>query len=368
LPLKPHNSKYEKTMQKLKQWGLPQFIIDKLEQNEINSSEIARVTAVHKERYIVEHEKGRMNAEITGNLRYSAESAEDFPTIGDWVKIVEMDDHNSIILEVFPRFSSLKRKASGKTIDLQMIAANIDAAFVCMSVDQNFNLNRLDRYLAICEEENITNIVLLTKSDLVSEDEIKSLLRQVNSRHSNIQVLPLSTYTKQGLDEYDKLFEAGKTYCFLGSSGVGKSTLVNELLESEKMKTSSVSTSNMKGRHTTSHRELFLLPGGSLVIDSPGMRELGMAGSERGIEAVFDQLSELSRGCRYNDCSHTSEPGCAVLQGIEEGVVSKETYQSYLKLRKEEAHFSEKEAEKRQKGKQFSKLVKEFYKIKKSSQ
>lgn len=355
-------------MQKLKQWGLPRFIEYKVNQNEIDSSEIARVTAVHKERYMIEKENGKANAEITGNLRYSAGSILDFPTVGDWVKVVEMDESNAIILEVFPRNNSLRRKASGKISSLQLIAANIDAAFVCMSLDQNFNLNRLDRYLAICMEEGIEAIILLTKSDLVSEEERNELISQVSSRHSNIQLMALSSQNKQGFDEYYSLFDETRTYCFLGSSGVGKSTLVNELLGSEEMKTSNVSKSNQKGRHTTSHRELFLLPNGSLVIDNPGMRELGMANSEGGIEAVFSQISDLTEECRYSDCSHTTEPGCAVLKGIEEGLISEEAYENYLKLRKEEAYFNEKEAEKRRKGKQFSKLVKEFYKIKKSNQ
>lgn len=355
-------------MQHIKQWGIPQHIINKVNQNELNSSEIARVTAVHKERYLIEREKGKANAEITGNLRYSAESSLNFPAVGDWVKVVQMDEKNAIILEVFPRKNTLKRKASGKASELQMIASNIDAAFVCMSIDQNFNLNRLDRYLAICSEEGIESIVLLTKSDLVSEDELKQLMSQVNDRHPNIQVLALSAQNHQGFDEYMELFEEAKTYCFLGSSGVGKSTLVNELLGTEEMKTSEVSDSNSKGRHTTSYRELFLLPNGSLVIDSPGMRELGMTHNERGIEAVFHQISELIAGCRYRDCTHTSEPECAVLNGLEEGIFSEEAYESYLKLRKEEAYFKVKEAEKRKKGKQFSKMVKEFYKIKKANQ
>jgi ribosome biogenesis GTPase len=355
-------------MQHIKQWGLPQNLENKINLKELDSSEVARVSAVHKERYVIEKENGKSQAEITGNLRFSAQSPMDFPAVGDWVKIVEMDANNAIILEVFKRANSLKRKASGKVNELQMIASNIDAAFICMSVDQNFNLNRIDRYLAICLEEAINAIVILTKSDLVSEKENESLKSQVSARHSNIQVLALSSQTKQGLNEYYDLFETGKTYCFLGSSGVGKSTLVNELLGSEEMKTSELSESNSKGRHTTSHRELFLLPNGSLVIDSPGMRELGMAQAETGIEAIFDQISELTSECRYNDCTHTSEPGCAVLIGIEEGVISEDAYESYLKLRREEAHYSEKEAEKRQKGKQFSKLVKTYYKMKKDNQ
>jgi len=360
--------KKQKTMQHIKQWGLPQYLQNRINQKELDSSEIARVSAVYKERYIIEKENGKAHAEITGNLRFSAQSAQDFPVVGDWVKMVEMDQNNAVILEIFPRTNSLKRKASGKTNDIQMIASNIDAAFICMSADQNFNLNRIDRYLAICTEEKIEAIMLLTKSDLVSEENLTKLLSQVRKRHSKLQVLALSTQTKNGLNEYYKLFKTGRTYCFLGSSGVGKSTLVNELLGNEAMKTSELSDSNLKGRHTTSHRELFLLPNGSLVIDSPGMRELGMAHAESGIEAVFEDISSLSGSCKYKDCTHTSEPGCAILKGLEEGDISEEVYKNYLKLRREEAHFSEKEAEKRQKDKRFSKMVKEFYKIKKENQ
>ena len=324
----------------------------------VDSSELARVIIEHKERYIVQTEAGVYQAEITGNIRFSARSRADFPAVGDWVRITPMDAQNAIILEVFPRYSSLSRQAVGKQADIQIIASNIDVAFIVQSVGHDFNVNRLERYLAICYSGKIEPMILLTKIDLITQKEIDSLVEMIRKRLPNVKLIAISSESGTGYTTLKEAMQANVTYCFVGSSGVGKSTIINHLSNEEKLTTSAISTSTQKGRHTTTHRELFILENGSIVIDTPGMRELGMTDESSGIELTYDQITELSNSCRYDDCSHTGEKGCAVLAAVENGELSEETYQNYLKLKREQQHFSSTIHEKRQKGKEFGKMVK----------
>ncbi|QIA08303.1 ribosome small subunit-dependent GTPase A [Draconibacterium halophilum] len=342
----------------MKKQLLPVSIENYIKENGISLNELARVITVHKERYIIQGGTSVFKAEITGNIRFAAQSGADFPTVGDWVRFTPMDDENAIILEIFPRFSKLERQAVGKHGDIQLIAANVDVAFIVQAVGHDYNPNRLERYLAVCYAGNIQPVLVLSKTDLIEESECKELLDDVKKRIKNIKTIALSNETKQGFDLLKKELEAFKTYCFLGSSGVGKSTIINHLLDKEVLETRSISESTSKGRHTTSHRELFVLENDSIVIDTPGMRELGVTDSSDALEMTFDAISELTSECKFSDCNHSNKTGCAVLAAIESGELSEEVYQNYMKLKREQEYFSSTVYEKRQRDKEFGKMIK----------
>jgi len=342
----------------MKNLGFAGKITELIQTSDYEGFELARVIIEHKERYVIQTSFGILNAEITGNLRFSAKSRLDFPAVGDWVKVTIMDNNTAIILSVFPRISVLKRQAIGKYGEPQLIAANIDYAFVVQSVGHDFNLKRLDRYLTICYSANIEPIVLLTKIDLIEQNETEQLVEQIRDRAKGITIIPLSIEIASSLEILNKIFEPYKTYCFIGSSGVGKSTIVNWLNGTQVLKTNEISSSTNKGKHTTSHRELMILSNGSIIIDTPGMREVGMTESSVGIELTYDEIVDLANNCKFNDCSHTSELGCAVLKAVEEGDISVEAYENYHKLIREQIHFASTIVEKRKKGKDLAKLYK----------
>jgi len=341
--------------------------IDKLIGENVAQAELARVIAEHKERYKVQNHDGIFNAEITGNLRFSASSRSDLPAVGDWVKITKMDNENVIILQLMPRFSVLERKAVGKSGETQIIAANIDHAFIVMAAGHDFNLNRLERYLVICRDGKIDPIVVVTKTDLISKTETDKLRETIEKRVGDVPVLTLSNETLEGLSEFRSIFKPFETYCFVGSSGVGKSTVINRLINDEIQKTAFISDSTGKGKHTTTHREMLVLPNKSIVIDTPGMRELGIAGKKEGIEETFDAIVFLSQQCKYSDCLHENEQGCAVMLAVNRGEIAEEVYQNYLKLRREQEHFESTVHQKRQKGREFGKMVKEVSRFKKNN-
>lgn len=324
--------------------------------------EVGRVIAEHKERYIVATEKGEFEAEITGNLRYSASSREDFPAVGDWVELTIYDPDFSIIHRILPRYSIISRQATGKTAEIQIIATNIDYAFIAQAADRDFNLNRLERYLTICYTGRVTPIILITKTDLVDENRLSQMLESIRQRISNVPVLTVSNTTHRGYDELKNSIEIGKTYCLLGSSGIGKSTLINNLSGKILMKTESISGSTGKGRHTTSHRELVVLPGGGILIDNPGMREVGIADSESGLHTAFDKILSYAMNCKYDDCTHTSETGCALRAAAESGEIDPDAYENYLKMEREKNYFESSVADRRKKEKVFGKMMKNYKK------
>ncbi len=342
----------------LENLGLNESALEFINLDDLQGLELGRVIVEHKERYIVQTVDGSYQAEITGSLRYSAESRADFPAVGDWVKISVLDEDSAIIIEVLPRFSSLERQAVGRSGDTQIIASNVDTAFIVQAVGHDFNLNRLERYLAISHSASITPVIVLSKIDLIPSDELEKLKTQIHNRIPNVPVLAISNETEAGYDELKDLLKRGQSYCVLGSSGVGKSSLTNNLLHNAKMEVSDISSSTSKGRHTTSHRELIILPEGGIIIDTPGMRELGIASEAGGIEQTFDQITELTRNCKFNDCTHTEEVGCAVLEALESGELDAASFENYHKLMREQAHFSSTIAERREKDKKMGKLYK----------
>lgn len=336
-------------------------------ENDLTGFEVARVTKEHKERYIVKTDKNEYEAEVTGNLRFSAESRLDFPAVGDWVAITVCDSDFAIIHKIFPRKSILERQAVAKFGETQIIAANIDFAFITVAVDRDFNINRIQRYLTLCYSGKVEPILLLTKTDLIGEDELAKIISETENRIKDIKIIPLSSETKSGYENLKSHLLKGKTYCFLGSSGVGKSTVINILSGEDIMKTSELSESTSKGRHTTSHRELIVLESGSILIDNPGMREIGISDSSGGLEATFDDIIQLSQKCKFTDCTHTNEKGCAILEAVENNTLDKETYKNYLKMEREKNRFQMSIYEKRKKDKQFGKMANEIMKIKKKS-
>jgi ribosome biogenesis GTPase / thiamine phosphate phosphatase len=322
--------------------------------------EIGRIIAEHKERYLLKTTKGEFEAEITGNMRFTARSREDFPAVGDWVTLVTYEPDFAIIHKILPRFSVLKRREAGVAGAAQIIAANIDYAFLVQAADRDFNINRLERYLTICYSARVEPIIILTKTDLIDGQKTSEILDSIKVRIKDVAVLAISNETRDGLDMLNKIIEKGKTYCMLGSSGVGKSTLLNNLSGRTIMKTAEISQSLQRGKHVTSHRELIVLENGGILIDNPGMREVGITDSSGGLEATFDAIMNLSENCKFKDCTHTHEIGCAILDAIENGELDSTSYENYMKMEKEKSHFETSAAEKRRKEKIFGKILKDY--------
>ena len=349
----------------LKQLGYFGKITELIPDTNSGGFELARVVQEHKERYVVQTTSATLKAEITGNLRYSTASRADFPAVGDWVQCTVMDGDTAYIIRVLPRTSVLQRQAVDKHGEAQLIATNIDFAFIVQSVGHDYNLNRMERYIALCHSAGIQPILVLTKTDLISHDELDSLITEVENHIPNLQLITCSVHIEGTLSKLKSELKPYHTYCFLGSSGVGKSTLINALKDEASLKTQDISQSTGKGKHTTTHRELIILPNCSIVIDTPGMREVGMAEASEGIELTYDQIMQLSQQCKYRDCTHTQESGCAVLQALEDGSLSEKSYRNYLKLKSEQEHYASTAKEKRDKDKSFGKMVKEVMKEKK---
>lgn len=329
-------------------------------ENGLEGFEIGRVIAEHKERYIVRSENGEYEAEITGNMRFSAGSREDFPAVGDWVALINYDPDLAIIHKILPRLSLISRKAVGKAGDKQVIASNIDYAFLVQATDRDFNINRLERYLAICYSSKVDPVIVLTKTDLVEKERLEEIIESVERRIDKVPLFSISNETREGYQALEKVIIKGKTYCFLGSSGAGKSTLINNLSGKSIMQTGSISDSTSKGRHITSHRELIVLDQGGILIDNPGMREVGIADSADGLKTAFDTIIDLSGECKFKDCTHTNELGCAVIEAVEKGVIDRGGYENYLKMEREKAHYDLSVSEKRKKDKKFGKMLKNF--------
>jgi len=332
----------------------------------LDSFEMGRVISEHKDRYVVKTKNTEYDAELIGNLRFTAETKHDLPAVGDWVAISEYDKNKGLIHAVYPRHSILERKAVGKLSERQIIATNIDFALIVQSVNRDFNINRLERYLTICYASKIEPIVVLSKIDLIEKSELEHILEKINKRIKDISIIAISNQSQIGLDKIKSKLTKGKTYCLLGSSGVGKSTLINTIVGKELMITGGISDSIDRGKHITTHRELIVTENG-ILIDNPGMREVGIADSTSGLEKTFESIVELSKDCKFKNCTHTTEIDCAVLEAVSEGEIDTDSYENYLKMEKEKEHFESTVAEKRKKDKDFGKMIKHFKKARKSN-
>lgn len=347
---------------KLEDLGYNPIIENSRNEEHLDHFEVGRITLEHKERYIVKTLQGDFDAEITGIMRFNAQSREDFPAVGDWVALTTYDGGFAIIHAILPRFSTVQRQAVGQFGAIQIIATNIDYAFLVQAADRDFSINRLERYLTICNSSNVTPIIIITKTDLIDAQLLTEKENSIKSRVEAIPLIAVSNATKSGFEKISALIEKGKTYCLLGSSGVGKSSLLNNLSGKEMMKTGEISESIKRGKHVTSHRELIILENGGILIDNPGMREVGIADTDGGLETTFDMIVRHSKNCRFRDCTHTNEKGCSVLEAFNAGEIDSESYENYLKMEREKAHFESTIEDKRKKEKAFGKMVNNYKK------
>ncbi len=337
--------------------------------SEVFSSEIpeddplepARVLSQEKGFYRVVTDNGEKLAEVSGKFRFQTTVPSEYPVVGDFVLVNWNESGNSAIIEsLLPRKSAFIRKAAGESQQEQVVAANIDTVFLCMALNNDFNLRRLERYISIAWNSGAMPVVVLTKSDLC--DDLENKLSEVSSIAFGIDILVTTSMEEDGYKELLPFISEGKTIAIIGSSGVGKSTMINRLLGKEYLKTNGLRNDD-KGRHTTTRRELFLLPSGGMVIDTPGMREFGMWDNDTGIERTFTDIEELASQCKFRNCTHTNEPGCAIRSALTMGELQIDRWQSYQKLKAENDYIEDKESYMIAKGKrekEISKLIKKM--------
>jgi len=313
-----------------------------LKENNINQYLLGRVCAQYRTLYKVVTEKGEISATVSGKLQYELINKKDYPVVGDWVELEDLGHEEGIIHKIQNRETLICRKVAGGKSEEQVLAANIDKIFITMSLNNNFNLRRLERYINIAWDSGARPIILLTKLDLCEDLEEK--LIELDEVALGIDKISVSSLTGEGIEIVRDLIDSDDTVVFIGSSGVGKSTIINRLLGEEVQITKEVGEYD-KGRHTTTHRELFVLPTGGAIIDTPGMRELQL--SQGDVEATFKDIEDLALKCHFSDCKHKSEPKCAVKEAIEKGELSQERFMNYEKIKKEIAN-----EEKRRKAKE----------------
>lgn len=318
-------------MTSLKNLGWDDFFQNQLDKNETLIP--GRLSTENKTNYFVQTEFGEIIAEVSGKLYFSSDSKSELPKTGDWVLLDYFkDEKKGIIQKVLERKTKLSRKSPGSKTEEQIFAANIDYVLIVHPIDESFNYNKLDRQLVVAYQSKAEPIVVLSKSDLCKN--IDELLNQIKKDHQ-VELIPTSIMTREGIEELQKLICASKTYVLIGSSGVGKSSLINKLFGKEILKTQEVRDADKKGKHTTTHRELVVLPTGGILIDNPGIRELQLWNSDEGLQNTFGEFGELEEQCKYKDCTHTHEKGCAVLSALEKAEISAKRYENYLKMRKE---------------------------------
>jgi ribosome biogenesis GTPase / thiamine phosphate phosphatase len=297
----------------------------------------ARVAAQHRGAYVLFTELGELRAETSGRLSHDASGAGDLPAVGDWVAAAARPEERAATIHaVLPRKTKFSRKVALHATEEQVLAANVDAVFLLMSLNEDFNLRRLERYITMAWESGAQPVIVLTKTDLAHDWELRVL--EVEAIAFGLPVHAISNLTGDGLDLVRAHLVPGRTIALLGSSGVGKSTLVNTLAGEELLATKEIREDDGEGRHTTTHRQLVLLPGGGLVLDTPGLRELQLWESSDGLAETFEDVEELAAQCRFTDCAHRTEPGCAVQAALEDGTLPFGRWDSYKKLQRELAH------------------------------
>lgn len=317
----------------------------------------ARIITTYRDRYKIVSKNGEGFAKLKSGCYYDNPNSI-YPTIGDFVMIEWNNSGDSMIIETLPRQSSFSRvDPSPDRKHEQLVAANFGYVFIMQSLNDNFNLHRIERYLTVAWQSGAIPVIVLTKCDLV--ENVGNYIYQVENISIGVDVYAISCKTKQGLENLEKYFEKGNTLVFLGSSGVGKSTLVNTLMNKEVMKTSEIREDDSKGRHTTTSRNLVMLPNGTMIIDTPGMRELGMWDVTDGLDKTFQDVEQYLGKCRFSDCTHTNEPGCKILEAIENGELSQDRFDSYIKLKNEAKYIDDSESYLQEKRKKFKEIAKQ---------
>jgi ribosome biogenesis GTPase / thiamine phosphate phosphatase len=357
---------------KIKDLGYNSFFEKERKSLGLGDLAVGRVIFESKGAYKVKNEKGEFLAKVTGKQMFEAQSREDYPAVGDFVVIEELNKEQAVIRAILSRLTVIKRKfgdknKAGEKNEIQIIATNIDIAFVIESVDRDFSLNRFERYFAIAKDGGVEPAIILNKVDLISEKDLQDKIEKIKNRFPNIDFIQTSTINGGGLEELKKYIKKSKTYCFLGSSGVGKSSLINKLIEESVIKVGKVSEFSGRGKHTTTARQMHFLENGGIVIDNPGMREVGMADFGKGIDELFDEIADLGQGCKYKDCTHVHEDGCKVLEALNSGELDAEKYANYINLKKESEFFELNSVGRREKDKEFGKFVNKMKKVLKNS-
>lgn len=346
-------------MSNLKNIGYNTNIENNIDSEMLKKHDIARIVAVHRSNYIISNGENNIIAELSGSLQYSSNGSIELPTTGDWVYVDFYDDDSfAIIHGLIPRTTLLKRKTAGRDVGVQLIAANLDVAFIVQSVDFNLNIKRLERYLVMINESNIKPVILLSKCDLASAEKVDEVKTSILQIVPNAEIIAFSSLNGENLNEIKGFLQAGKTYCLLGSSGVGKTTLLNNILGEDKFLTQTVSKKENKGRHTTTSRELTTLDNGAIIIDTPGMRELGSMASDEAVDETFAEITELTKKCKFSDCSHLIEKGCAVLQAIADEEITQDRYNNYMKIKAEADFNAQPKYERKRKNKALTKTIK----------
>jgi ribosome biogenesis GTPase len=354
----------------IEQYGFDSFFRKEFEIFRKTGFEPGRISAENKQRYNIITEYGESTGEITGKFLYDAANLSSFPKTGDWVAITYFQEENKCIIHnLLNRRSHFFRGKSGKETGAQVIAANIDFLFIVQSFNSDFSINRIERYIVMAEEGNCKPVIVINKNDLALNQE--NYLDKIRKRLRNIPLFSISCETCKGINELKSFISPGQTYALVGSSGVGKSSIINLLMNETKLKTADIRSGDDKGKHTTTRRELFLLPGGGIIIDTPGMREFSLWESDMTASDIFSDINDIAAGCRYKDCSHIHESGCAVKNAVSKGIISNEHLVNYFKLKKENEYLDsliDKNIylERKKKEKKLHREIKQFLKGRKS--
>lgn len=322
--------------------GWNQYFEEAFEEYKQQGFDVGRVTLEHKKIYRVASKHGELLAEVSGKLRFNALERQDYPAVGDWVVITpRVAEQKATIHAILPRKSKFSRKVAGLTMEEQIVATNVDSIFLVTALNADFNVRRIERYVLTAWESGANPVVILSKADLC--DNVEEKIQEVESVAFGVPIHAISAEQNLGMEQLTPYIYEGQTIALLGSSGVGKSTLTNALLGSRKQDVQTVREGDDRGRHTTTHRELIVLDSGGILIDTPGMRELQLWDADEGLSQSFSDVEALAEACRFRDCSHTKEPGCAVQGAISDGSLDKNRYASYVKLQKELAFLERKE-------------------------